>query len=515
MGAHVYKKIFIQDTTLPKIGLICLLGIGSGFVLYQSMAMELPLLWVLCIIFLMLFPFLAIRLEMSKKVFLAVLITTLALNIDQTFNLREHTGGPKGFIVSLSGIAIFILFLLFLYEKYQNRKKRFSFFMKASLPVFGIISMSVVSMSYAFDRMFSLYELLEIVKMYLIFLYIANYVAYEKDLTFILFFLIFGLFMESSIAILQFVSGSSLNLTVLGGKQEIASHMLGSGMIQRVGGTLGNSNSLAWYLVFLIPIPVSLIFSNIRGLYKGILAAIVLMGMSTLFITYSRGGWLGLLIGGMLVLYFNLKKLKMIQRAYFVFLLTMLFVVFTIILFTIPNPIQTRLTADDRGSAYVRIPLMKVALAIIDRHPLTGIGLNNYTEVHEEYDPTPEQVSYYFPHSVHNIYLLLAAEIGIPGLLFFLWFIAMVYRQALFYIRFHEDYSVSLAIGILGGLTGFLINGLVENGLIGNYQFLSLWFFSGVLCGLVEQKKQDEVFFRNESVAAQQDTSGGKFIALR
>ena len=134
---------------------------------------------------------------------------------------------------------------------------------------------------------------------------------------------------------------------------------------------------------------------------------------------------------------------------------------------------------------------MDVAFEMIKSNPIIGVGLNNYTEVHHNYDIGVDKITQYYPVPVHNIYLQLAAEIGILGLLFFLGFIGHIFIRGILFIKRDKGLSETVLIGILGGITGFLINGLVENSSLGNYYLLTLWSFSGIAVGIIEQKKWD------------------------
>jgi O-antigen ligase len=80
------------------------------------------------------------------------------------------------------------------------------------------------------------------------------------------------------------------------------------------------------------------------------------------------------------------------------------------------EPLKRRLFEEDYGAAQVRIPLAQVALNIIRHHPLLGVGLTNYVAAAPAYDQTKEAVSFTFPRPVHNEFLLIAAETGLPAL---------------------------------------------------------------------------------------------------
>ncbi|MBI2190141.1 MAG: O-antigen ligase family protein [Candidatus Levybacteria bacterium] len=74
-----------------------------------------------------------------------------------------------------------------------------------------------------------------------------------------------------------------------------------------------------------------------------------------------------------------------------------------------------------------RIALMKTSLLMIKDHPFFGVGLNNFLVNLPSYLEKPVDIFNLQP--VHNIYLLIAAENGIPGFVFFLWFIKRTYDQ--------------------------------------------------------------------------------------
>jgi O-antigen ligase len=165
-----------------------------------------------------------------------------------------------------------------------------------------------------------------------------------------------------------------------------------------------------------------------------------------------------------------------------------------ILLFAVlPNPVRTRFTQDDEGAAYVRIPLMKVAARMIIQNPWMGVGLNTYTEEDQAYDTTDERITMVFPQPVHNVYLQLGAEIGIPGLLCFLWFIGVVFYKGFDVLKRTEGLTFALILGMMGGQTAFLVHALVSNGSIASYHFLPFWFFSGIILGMHRKRISEYV----------------------
>lgn len=129
-----------------------------------------------------------------------------------------------------------------------------------------------------------------------------------------------------------------------------------------------------------------------------------------------------------------------------------------ILLAPMTGRIYERLTADDDGSAAIRLPLLKVAKEIIEDNPLVGTGLNNYRATMTRYDKTGISVSQIFPNPVHNVFAHVAAEVGIPGaILFYLLILtaALVNWRTIF--GTDDRLIFALALAIIAGEFKFLL----------------------------------------------------------
>jgi putative inorganic carbon (HCO3(-)) transporter len=119
------------------------------------------------------------------------------------------------------------------------------------------------------------------------------------------------------------------------------------------------------------------------------------------------------------------------------------------------GPIQERLFGDDRGSVASRIPLNGLALAMIEDHPLFGVGTNNFSLAMQPY--LAHSFSGEFLYTVHNTYLLVWTEIGTGGLIAFVWFLIAIVYQALKVWRLREHLLSPLALGCGAAIIGFII----------------------------------------------------------
>ena len=147
------------------------------------------------------------------------------------------------------------------------------------------------------------------------------------------------------------------------------------------------------------------------------------------------------------------------------------------------NRIISRLAMSDYGSAYARIPMAKVALNMIIHNPVIGVGLNNYTEVMYQYGLgklLPGQTC-----GVHNAFLFMCAEIGIIGLIIFLylWFIA--YKRLLFCYKNSSAYIWKTSASLLCGFTALFIHANVEQSFYYHVQLNAmLWSFFGLAAAI-------------------------------
>ncbi len=195
-------------------------------------------------------------------------------------------------------------------------------------------------------------------------------------------------------------------------------------------------------------------------LWRAFLIVTILAGLAGLALTLSRGAWISTAIAGVvfmtLALRHHLATKTQIRRV------ALGCVLATLLLAPAFAPrAYERLVASNEGNLRVRFELNWIALSMVEAHPFTGVGVSNFIPVMSHYDPT--NVMRYFPATVHNLYLLEAAEAGIPGLLLFLLVFGLVLVLGLRTLKDMEDVgSRWVAAAIIAGLTGFLISQLAD-----------------------------------------------------
>lgn len=101
-----------------------------------------------------------------------------------------------------------------------------------------------------------------------------------------------------------------------------------------------------------------------------------------------------------------------------------------------------------------RSQLTKIAWQMFKDHPLTGVGLNNFTVAMDRYGYIPATTRFLQP--VHNIYLLILSETGLIGTTGFLYLLlqgrALKYRYGLALLLFlglFDHWPLTLQTGLL------------------------------------------------------------------
>lgn len=128
-------------------------------------------------------------------------------------------------------------------------------------------------------------------------------------------------------------------------------------------------------------------------------------------LTFSRGGYVALIGTLVVFLFFSFRS---VVRRYIPALAASCLLLLALVIF--PNPLLTRLssifdTSDHSTSG--RLAIWSEATTLIAEHPVTGVGLGNYSNA---ILPSAE---YREPRYAHNIFLDIAAETGLANTLIF------------------------------------------------------------------------------------------------
>lgn len=228
---------------------------------------------------------------------------------------------------------------------------------------------------------------------------------------------------------------------------------------RRPQGTLGLYMTYSGLLMLVTCAAVSrVIFARQHRAWAAlVLPALVL----ALMFTFTRSAWVGACVGiGILFLLRDFRLLGLLPIVLGAFLLLA------------PTALTARLYSTfslSDPSNVDRVAMMKSGWRIIKDDPLTGVGPDMIMQVYPGYrDKTA--VNERTPH-LHNVPLQIAAERGVPALLVWIWFIAVLVRD--FWRRRHSVYA-SLSNTGLAVIGAMLAAGLFEYN-FGDSEFLMLF----------------------------------------
>ncbi len=209
----------------------------------------------------------------------------------------------------------------------------------------------------------------------------------------------------------------------------------------RSTGTIAVANAYGVYLLSLLPLAVRLaLFTDIRPKYFWY--GISILSAGALFASYTRGAWFSFVaaMAMFFVIDFKNQKLNSKQLSLFMFLSVVALVFIGV---KYGEEITTRMSDTTESlvgqKKHSRLGMAKDALKVIDDHKLFGVGLNNYN-FHSDEEMQGTRI-------VHNAYLLIMAQQGIPGFIIFMIMHILVIRAG-FKIRYTRDnhlYHIGMA----------------------------------------------------------------------
>ncbi len=207
---------------------------------------------------------------------------------------------------------------------------------------------------------------------------------------------------------------------------------------------------------------------------------IFLSGVWSLYLTRSRGAILSLAAG---ILGF------LLYRRQFRFLLFVL-ALFTGGLLLLPKSAIIHLDGYGKEQSVVeRYYLWHRAWDVIKAKPFTGTGINTYARSHAKYDTKQNwRVRDYY---AHNGYLQLGAEVGLPALAFFLWFLIRYFIESSHSMNaLRAPPSAAFRSALLLGLLNFLILSSIDTVLHNEQALMPFWYMLGLQWATLKSAKQ-------------------------
>jgi O-antigen ligase len=104
--------------------------------------------------------------------------------------------------------------------------------------------------------------------------------------------------------------------------------------------------------------------------------------------------------------------------------------------------------------------MAKLAREMIESRPLLGVGLNNVGVNIVDY-AGPEFTGQ-FVYTIHDKYLLVAAESGLAAMVAFIWFLVVTIIRAVRCLRSFDPFIAWVAAGLLAGIVAQMVHMTVD-----------------------------------------------------
>lgn len=378
--------------------------------------------------------------------------------------------------------------------------------------------LAFVSMFFAFYKLLSLYNFIRLVLLVLTALAVGEMIKRRLISLERIFAVIAGLaIFESIIAFLQFWGQKSLGLKFLGesvlGPQisGVAKIIVEGSKLIRAYGTFPHPNILAAFLLLGLFCSCYFLFKNrheitqmtisrganwpLRELWSNFgffclySLAVFIIGLG-LVLTFSRTAWfLGLFLTVVYVFYiFTLKGQLRFKANTLAIVLFIFLTVFSAMNWLIVPRAKIDLS---EPSVSLRVSYDKMGLYLLENNPL-GVGLGNqvlYSMKNGTYQIFGMSQEWQW-QPIHNIYLLIASEVGVLGLIVFIcFFLKILAAQVKFLLKNKDFHNGSLNLVVL-----LMFLSLLGFGFFDHFLWtlqpgrLMLWLVLGIMLG-VEDKE--------------------------
>lgn len=296
-----------------------------------------------------------------------------------------------------------------------------------------LVAWAGLSFFWASDQELALYFFIKLLLVAVAFFFVRST---DIDLKKVVFVLLVAGVIQSSIGVVQFLSQEAVGSSWLGMSTHEAFQAgssvlkLDSGRFLRAYGTFPHPNMLGGFLGVILVMGSMYYVSGIKyeKSWKCIREiAVILSGLLVIFLglllTFSRTVWLGVLLGIVVIGWYAFRQEDTWIRRRFlkIFLaLGLASLVFGSVLHEQIFPRFDTVTIEQEGSVSERIISWQDARVLIKEHPLIGVGVGNFTAEIIKQEPSRPIWSI---QPAHNVFVLIAAEGGVIGLLIFLLFL--------------------------------------------------------------------------------------------
>jgi putative inorganic carbon (HCO3(-)) transporter len=245
-------------------------------------------------------------------------------------------------------------------------------------------------------------------------------------------------------------------------------------------------NELGGTMLFFLPVALAAALgwdTGHRGgdwLARGLALLLSCFLLVVLVLSQSRSGWFGAAAGVAAVAWLRWPRLRWPIAAAALALLMVLILAGPQVSSAPGTATSGREAVVDVGSLVERSGPWQRGLDAVARFPLTGVGLGTFREVHHLFGPgAPARPDRDMAHA-HNVFLQVALDLGIPGLVAYLALVGTALWCCLRALSVGGANLGWLGAGVAGSLVAFHVYGLPDTIALGAKPGVAFWLLLGL-----------------------------------
>jgi putative inorganic carbon (HCO3(-)) transporter len=434
-----------------------------------------------------LLPYAALLARDLRHVLLAAIVFDVLLQWDINLGYQEYAasvGAEPGLNISLTTFALAGLYALWAVERGRLGSGAPPLALRPARPLLPYIGISAASIVAARDPMLGVYYLALLLQTLLLFVYIVTTARSRREIVFILMTVMAAVTLEGALILGLRVTGKSFDVAGLNTTYPIPGGPVAGGTT-RLGGTIGSPNTAAGVLVVLLPSALALLAAPVPRHVRILALAALGVGIPALILTGSRGGYLGFVVACAVLAVVAVRRGTIpLRKAVGAACLITAFAL------PLAGVIANRVENPAPRSGESRIAMAELASEMIKSRPLLGVGLNNVGVNIVDY--AGPSLTGQFVYTIHDKYLLVAAESGVAAMLAFIWFLVVTIVRAVRCVRSFDPLIVWAAAGLLAGILGQMVHMTVDI-FASRAQVQSLWLVAALVAAVAALDESPQI----------------------
>jgi O-antigen ligase len=294
---------------------------------------------------------------------------------------------------------------------------------------------------------------------------------------------LFTIALQTSVAVVQHRTGTLMGIGRTKGSSDVQYEqytVTNFESVRRAEGTTFDSHALGLFMSMSLTIPAAVALSSaVRRRWRLIAAAMLLVGLPALAVSFSRAGWAAF-VAAALTLLVCLAVWGRWRSIVVVCGLAASLGAATVLPFA--PQIKQRLFEAPPELISARRETIEMALEIWKDSAWIGSGANSYMVALENRFSVFEGDPYFIP--VHNMFVFVLSELGVAGAIAFLGLSLAAAAVNLRLLRTGDTLFGAFGAALLAALVALYVEGLTDPIYITNVTYALFWFQLGLSAGL-------------------------------